>query len=290
MPRQIAGLLMLLLFSLIQELDAQEAFYDRSWKTVDSLYNKEGLTRDAVAMVNRIYTRAKAAQNTPQRVKALLYKIYLEDQYEEDALRTGIDWIEKELRTAPPVLAALLKSYQAQVYYSYSLRRPSLPAGPAPREANMAGWSREQFQRKILSCYLQSLREERILQQTSLAPLNAILEKGNTRHLRPTLFDLLAHRALEFLQSALLTTPEPIHPFEMDQEAFFAPLKIFSRTTIATTDSASPEWNSLRLYQRLLAFHAADKTPDAKLDVDLLRLRYVHAQSTLPFKIGRAHV
>ncbi|MFM2146070.1 MAG: hypothetical protein RL732_906, partial [Bacteroidota bacterium] len=273
MPRHIAGLL--LLFCLFEKLHAQDVYYDRSWRMVDSLYNKQGLTRDAVAWVNRIYTRAKTTQNTPQQVKALLYKIFLEDQYEEDALHSGINWIEKELRTAPPVLAALLKSYQAQVYYSYSLRRPYQPQGPAPREASMAGWSREQFQRKILSCYLQSLREERILQQTTLAPLTAILEKGNVRHLRPTLFDLLAHRALEFFQSALLNTPEPIHPFEMDQESFFAPLKIFATLSIATTDSSSPEWNSLRLYQRLLAFHATDKKPDAKLDVDLLRLRYV---------------
>ncbi|MDT9096713.1 hypothetical protein RSW32_25655, partial [Escherichia coli] len=56
-------------------------------------------------------------------------------------------------------------------------------------------WSADDFHKKISQLYLQSVSQEKLLQTTKLEPYDAILIKGNSRYLRPTLWDLLAHRA-----------------------------------------------------------------------------------------------
>ncbi|MEJ7672336.1 MAG: hypothetical protein WKF59_06420 [Chitinophagaceae bacterium] len=57
-------------------------------------------------------------------------------------------------------------------------------------------WGIDDFHKRIGELYLASIKEEKLLQQTKLEPLDAIIIKGNVRYLRPTLYDLLAHQCL----------------------------------------------------------------------------------------------
>ena len=62
-------------------------------------------------------------------------------------------------------------------------------------------WTKEDFHQRISELFLESVKNEKLLQQTTLLPYDAIIIKGNMRHLRPTLFDLLAHRAIDYFQN-----------------------------------------------------------------------------------------
>ena len=55
--------------------------YEQEWEKVDSLVNI-GLPKSALELVEKIYSKAKNENNSPQFIKATLYKIKLKAYFE----------------------------------------------------------------------------------------------------------------------------------------------------------------------------------------------------------------
>ena len=99
---------------------------------------------------------------------------------------------------------SILKSLEAEIYQTYFNnarwqiydRTETIQF----KKDDLATWSADDFFKKIGELYLQSIKNEKLLQETKLAIYDAIIIKGNVRHLRPTLYDLLVHRALEYFK------------------------------------------------------------------------------------------
>ncbi len=70
---------------------------------------------------------------------------------------------------------------------------------------------------KISSLFPASLNSIDTLKQTNLSPFDAIIIKGNVRHLRPTLYDLLAHRALDYFKNDERGINKPAYAFEISE-------------------------------------------------------------------------
>ena len=92
--------------------------YTKEWKIVDSLVDK-GLPQSALVTVRFIYNDAKAKQNSPQFLKAILYKLRLESDYQEDYLVRSIDTLKLELKNEQGNIKAILHSMIAELYWSY---------------------------------------------------------------------------------------------------------------------------------------------------------------------------
>ncbi|MEO7314501.1 MAG: hypothetical protein ABIW47_04920, partial [Ginsengibacter sp.] len=58
--------------------------FTSQWKNIEE-FQKKGLTKSALTEVNTIYTKAKKSNNNPQIIKALLFRITLEQNIEENA-------------------------------------------------------------------------------------------------------------------------------------------------------------------------------------------------------------
>src|SRR6185503_13648123 len=147
---------------------------------------------------------------------------------------------------------------------------------------DIATWSTEDFHKKISNLFLQSIKNQKLLQQTKLEPFNAIIIKGNVRHLRPTLFDLLAHRALDYFKSDERDIKRPAYAFEIDQASAFNPAAQFVTGKFTTNDSLSLQYKALLIYQDILAFHLRDVKPDALIDADIHRIEFVKRKSVHP--------
>ena len=78
--------------------------FEKEWKKVDSLIDK-GLPKSALEIVNLIYDNAKAQKNAAHFVKAVIYKMKLLDNVEEDAYVKNINQLENEVSTAEFILA-----------------------------------------------------------------------------------------------------------------------------------------------------------------------------------------
>lgn len=262
--------------------------YDKAWQKIDSLINKKGLTESALKEVNKIYAMAKLEKKEAQQIKALLYQMALKQEKEEDALIKNILQIEKEIGLATGASKAILNSIAAETYWTYfqenRYRLYDRTETVDFKKNDISTWSVGDFHQKITQLYLASVKDEKLLQQTKLESYDPIILKGNVRHLRPTLFDLLAHRALEYFKNDERDINKPAYAFEIDKASAFDPAADFITRKFPTKDSASLHHKALLLYQRLIAFHIADKKPDALIDADLDRLEFVNGHSVIDNK------
>ncbi len=261
--------------------------YEKEWKRVTELIDK-GLPKSALAEVKKIYTLAQNQKQDAQVIKSLMYMISLQRENREKNAVLSITELEKELKVRKGSAAAILNSLLAEIYWGYYQSQRWKIYNRTKTEnfskTDLTTWDAEDFHKRISQLYLLSIQEETLLQQTKLTAFDELIQKGNMRHLRPTLFDLLAHRALSYFENDERDIRKPAYAFEINQAAAFAPAFSFAKEHFSTKDSLSLQHKALQLYQKILAFHQHDTKPDALLDADLLRLQFVKNHSTHPDK------
>ncbi len=261
--------------------------YEKEWKTAED-FVKKNLPKSALTEVKNIYTLAKKEKQDAQVIKALVYMTSLQQENREDNSALSIKEIEKEITTTKAPAAAVLKSLLAEMYWNYfQTNRYQLYDRTNTsnfKKEDIATWTADDLHKKISELYLASIKEEKLLQQTKLEPFDAIIIKGNTRKLRPTLYDLLAHRALDYFKNDERDITRPAYAFEINQAEAFAPASEFIKQKFSTNDSGSLHYKALQVFQDLLTFHIAAKNTDALIDADIERLEFVRQYSVRPEK------
>ncbi|MGI4739471.1 MAG: alpha-2-macroglobulin family protein [Janthinobacterium lividum] len=264
------------------------------WKKIDALLAKEQ-TATAAPLIERVYQQAKAANNAPAYVRALLYKIRLLSTKENDADEKAIALLEGDLKTAQfparPILHSLLAGlyadyYNQHRYQLYERTRGAAPtAGPTPSAGadggtGLATWDAGRLAGAIVRHYEQSVQDEPQRQlQTTLAQLGDLATGGDAegRALRPTLYDLLTQRAIAGLQNQELYITKPEQQWQPTDAKLFGSAQEFAglKLTAPAADSLNGPLLALRLLQRLTAARLAAGNLAALADVDLQRLDYL---------------
>lgn len=261
--------------------------YSTEWEKVDDLVGK-GLDKEALEQIKSIYQLAKKEKQEAQVIKATVYMIHVQNENREQNLAMSIGELEKEQGEATGPAKAILTSLIAHQYLTYyhtvRWQLYNRTATASFDKTDVATWGTEDFHRKIGELYLFSIRDEDMLKKTALEPFDALILKGNVRKLRPTLFDLLAFEALEYFSSNERNVPKAAYSFEIHIASAFDPAADFIHRKFETRDSAALEHQALLLYQKLVAFHLDDPSPDALIDVDLARIQYVRQKSVHPDK------
>ncbi len=259
--------------------------YAEDWKIVDSL-ERQGLFKSALERVEAIQAKAANDKNHPQTVKALLYRGKYTTQLEEDGFVKAIQMFESETAGAKYPEKAVLQSILGQLYTTYLSNqgwrindRTPIPDGEG---GDILTWSAAQIEKRALEYYSASVSQESVLRNTPVESFRDILtpSQGDTVNgqvLRPTLFDLLAHRALEQFANERSWLNEPAYAFQLDQAAAFSPAENFVKTPFESKDSTSGKWLAIRLFQRIL--DNPEKGTAPVIVADLLRLQFVHNSS-----------
>ena len=212
----------------------------------------------------------------------------LQAENREDNELFSVAEIEKESIASKEPVSSILRSVLAEMYYSYyqqnRWRLYNRTRTDQFNKTDIGEWGVEDFHKKVGELYLQSIKEEKLLQQTKLAPFEAIIIKGNMRHLRPTPTDLLTHRALNYFENDERDIKKPAYAFEINLASAFDPAADFVTRKFPTKDSLSLQHKALLIYQKLIAFHLKDAKPDALIDADLQRIEFVKDKSTHPDK------
>jgi len=262
--------------------------YEKEWKGIDDLITKKRLPKTALTEVKKIYALAKKEKQEAQIIKAVVYMIGLQKETRENNESLAIKEIEKEIAASAEPVVSIFRSLLAGIYLNYFQQNRwqlyNRTETKQFRKDDIATWTVTDFHKKISELYLLSIQNEKLLQQTKLKPFDEIISPGNVRHLRPTLYDLLAHRALEYFESDERDIDKPAYAFEIDQASAFDPAADFITKKFVTRDTLSLQHKALLVYQQLLAFHLRDTKPDALLDADIDRLKFVHEKSTHPDK------
>jgi uncharacterized protein YfaS (alpha-2-macroglobulin family) len=262
--------------------------YTRDWKQVDSLAGL-GQAQSALDMVVRIYDQSKAANQADQFVKASVYRMKLESDFEEDYFENSIARTQLDIQSAQPPVKQILHSIVAELYWRYfqNNRWQILSRSETSGFVNddIKTWDLKKLVTAAMENYALSLENKDLLKNTSLSAFDEILVKQkDSQKFRPTLFDFLAHRAIDFYSSSEAGLTKPAATFLMDQPAYFAPSSEFAALKITSPDALSFEFQALKVLQEIVGVHLLDKDPTALVDAEIKRLSFVHEKSILPEK------
>ncbi len=258
------------------------------WNTVDSL-EKKGLVSSALAEVNRIKQMALASQESGHLVKAVMYENRYLLQLEEDSAIKALLRAEEEVGAYPEPAKSVMHSMLAQWYSNYlesrlwELRSRTEYGGPAGPDIRT--WGIRHFTDKISYHYTRSV-EWSGLQEAKVTDYELLLTASHTTDdLRPTLYDILMHRALDFYSGASSYLTRPAYDFILHDPLAFSPARSFIGHHFPTADSTSTAWQALQWFRQLLAFRLRDSDHEgALIDADLKRLRFVYDQGVIENK------
>jgi hypothetical protein len=262
--------------------------YEKNWKKVEELA-KKGLSKSALQEVMNIYSLAIKENNDAQQIKSAMYQIMYRNLVEEDSYENNIFFVDTLIDKAKAPAKNILQSMHAEMFWRYLQNnrwkfydRTKLAE---EKSKDITTWSIDKLYSTITKLYKASLQNEPALKITKLDGFDAIIIKGkNTRQLRPTLYDFLAHRALEFFMNDENEITKPAYQFKIDDDKAFSAAGDFISKSFATKDSASLQQKALLLLQDVIRFHLADANPDALIDADLIRLNFVHNNAVVEGK------
>ncbi|MCP4123375.1 MAG: hypothetical protein GY751_16605 [Bacteroidetes bacterium] len=261
--------------------------YQDSWLRIES-FEKVGQPKSALAEVELILSQAKKEVNSPQLIKALLHQFKYKMVLEEDAELKIIRALNEEIGSTGDIPArSILHSLMAETYWQYYqnnryrfLNRTSVVEVD---KTDFRTWDLQSMFDEIRSHYWSSLESPEILMGQPIGNYDAILLQQDESELyRPTLYDLLAHRLLDFMAHGESGLTEPVNQFVLDDPRYYVARNEFAKLKIP--ESSSNHTAVLLVLQDLISFKSSDANPEELLDIDLKRYGYLQQHSLLDNK------
>lgn len=222
-----------------------------------------------------------SAQQTPKEIASILSKLERDYQQYDNGADTVYLNISRQIeaqRGNPAneavwhsCMASFLGNYYQENRYRILERTPV--EGAVPADLNV--WDLQTLVKQIVYHYQQSLRNEDFLKRIPIRDWAPLLDSVISEPYRPTLYDFLAFRALDFLSRRISEMPIPINPFDINNGKYWSDNEIFNNIIISSPDEYSFSYLSLKIMQTLTRLHLRDEDPHALLDVTLRRFDYL---------------
>ncbi|MDB5140103.1 MAG: hypothetical protein JWR12_2019 [Mucilaginibacter sp.] len=279
------GLLLLVLLISCSLTFAQN--YQKISARIDSLAKKD-LPKSALLEVDQLEQLARKERNAPMQIKAILYRIQFQSAIDENAMVAAINRVKSDVNQASfpvkPVLQSLLATLYQQ-YYEENRWLFSQRTRLASTDSDFTKWDLQTINNEISRQFNLSLKDYKLEQNTSVTVLNGVLEGDTTtRYLRPTLYDLLVHRALDFYLAEEPALTKPKQPFALSDPRFFDDRRAFAGLKIATTDTTSTFYQGIKYLQQAMLFHLQKPNEASLADIDLRRLGFLYGHANVPAK------
>ncbi|MBK9195032.1 MAG: hypothetical protein IPO17_08575 [Flavobacteriales bacterium] len=243
---------------------------DPRWARIDSLENI-GQYADALTATEAIVQEARDKNDWRGEFRALMRRAAQQGMTGVDAFAV-IAQLEERTASAGYPLKQLLYSVVAERWWQQYqnerwtiLDRTNTDASPFAGGGGMsttdpATWTQQQYMTRVIAEFRASLDPHDSLATTStiveglgiFSAYTSPLEKGREGpEVRPTLFDILAHRALEVFHNTETRLTEPSWSFKMSDPRAFALFEDSANKPFCHPDSTSWEFQALRLHQQL---------------------------------------
>lgn len=263
--------------------------FDKAWREVADFESK-GLPESALGVVSQIEKEAKLRNNSGQLIKAYIHQLKFTDAKEEDAFIKNLTRLRHEADQASFPVKPLLHSMVGEMYWQYYQQNRwefMNRSETVDFDANdIETWSLARIVAETTQQYTLSLQDAEKSKTEKIDVYQPVIYRGNEqgRQLRPTLYDFLAHRAVDFFSSSEPDLTKPAYAFTIDKEEYLADAKTFVNLKIESKDTASMKFYALQIFQDLERFHLNDNDPAAWVEVDMKRLAFVKNHLVLPTK------
>jgi len=254
--------------------------FRKEWAKVERL-ELDDLTKSALREVENIYKKVRFSKNKAQIIKCLLYKSKFSLTLNDDAELDIVNTLKKEITSNDFPTKNILESILADLYWQYYKNNSYKFYSRSKTDKKIDSldfrtWDLETLFEETHKYYQLSLANGNLLQKTSLKNFNPILIIQNESKIyRPTLYDFIAQRALDFYKSDDRYIVRPSHFFKIENPILLSDNTKFLAASLQTKDSLSQKLNALYLFKKLTQFHLNDKKANALIDITLQRLNYV---------------
>jgi hypothetical protein len=254
------------------------------WAAVDQALS-QGLPKTAIERLEPIIQRARAANQHAEATRAIALKVSLEGNIQGNRPEEKIRRMRAEIEQAPgpmrPAMNAILANWFWHYYQQNRWRFLERTQTSEPPGDDFTTWDLVRILGEIDTQFQATLADAEQLQKIPVGDYDLLLDKGSAPDAyRPTLFDVLAHNALEFYSAGEQAGSRSEDAFDLLADSpIFAPASDFLGWQPQTSDTQSLTLRAVQLYQQLLRFHQDDDDRSALLDADLLRLNFGHDQA-----------
>ena len=254
--------------------------YTEQWKAIDKLMDGI-LPQSALPEIEKIQQAALKDKAYGHLIKAVITRNTCLQLTNENPQIAVINSLKKDAETTPFPAKAVIYSLTGEAYLNYyNQNRWNIFDRTALQEDaesdDIETWDATRLIREIVHYYRLSLKEPVLLQKTSIADFKEAIEGDiSTRYLRPSLYDFLAHRAIDTYMNHDLWITDFSPARVIDHPAFFDDASGFVQITIPKTDTLAPTYLTLKLLQELTDFRLSQKDKNPLIDVNLKRYNYL---------------
>jgi hypothetical protein len=221
------------------------------------------------------------------QIRAAINSITLQKILTGNGQEAGIRTLKERLKSAVYPVKPVLESLLAELYWNYyrshiyQFGKRSRQQRPDP---NFINWDLITLSREAAHLYQLSLAEAGREQSTPLGFLGDVLQGDTaTRRLRPSLYDLLLHRALDCFLSNDVALTQTKRAFQLNNLGLFGNSRAFAALKIYTTDTTL-HFLGIRYLQQATLFHLQQGQTDALADIDLQRLAFMEQYADIADK------
>ncbi len=272
--------LVVTMITLFSSLIHAQNKYSELWYKVNQ-FDQKGLPKSALKEVENIYNLAKAEKNAPQIIKSILFKSKYTLILEENAQLKVIASIKNEIAQAKIPEKNILESVLATVYWQYFKQNRwkfynRTNTKTKQDSIDFRTWNLQTLFTEISKYHKNALQNGLVLQQKKLKSFDAILyTQENSKKYRPTVYDFIAHNALDFYKTGESNLPQPENKFEILDSNFLGDTDTFLAANFEADDIDSQKLQALKVFKNLTLFHKNDKDKTALVYLTLERLDFV---------------
>jgi len=265
----------LLLLSLALHTQPSQNQWDQVQK-----FEQEGRPKSALKVIEKIYQEAQKEGNQTAIIKSLLLQEKFKIPQQNMGLIPTINHLKQSIKTTKdPATKLILHSIVASLYQRYLdthwYEIESRPQIPKEEQNEIQTWDLEHFTQAITQQHLKAL--DPLAQKIPIERYQAILLPAkNVEGLRPTLYDFLAFRALDFLNNPRYALSDPNAIYYLHAKEAFGSINTFIQHSFKTDHPQALTYQALRIYQKLLAFHQQNRHKEPLAHVNLARLNFVY--------------
>ena len=226
---------------------------DEEWQKVEEAIS-QGKPKTAISLLEPIMEAALEEKAYPEAIRALARSINYERQIQGNRVEEHILRLEAAMPDWPeevqPVLETILASWYWAFFQQNQWRFLQRTQTAEPPGEDILTWDLARILEEIDSHFVAALEAEDQLKQIPVTDYEEVLVRGTVPDsFRPTMFDFVAHQAIDFYSSGNAGGAKSQDAFVLKADSpVFAPLEEFLAWEIETEDEDSltaRDWGSI---------------------------------------------
>jgi uncharacterized protein YfaS (alpha-2-macroglobulin family) len=261
--------------------------YLKEWTEIQIL-QQQGLPQSVLPKVETIYKSALEEKNYGQVIKATIFQLNCIGMLSDNDVAANkiFNTLKNDSEILPQPAKSIIYSMLGQMYeeyYNQNRWKINERTYTAIVQDDVKTFDARKLTEEAVKYYELSLKDAEVLRRTPIDEYKEILEGPYDVKSQPAIYDLLANRVLAYYASIFNTNSLPRQTFVINDTKYFADAKDFVKFDIQTFDTLSPDYLSLRTYQKLLLFYL-DRTEYTEILInnDLRRMEFLRNKGRYP--------